>query len=159
MILLTIVIAFVCGTVSGIFLGYDMADVVNTEKRICDMCDSKIADKETMFCGDCFEEESEDALETALKQREGNIRYKNASLRQRTVIDKPLNEELEVLGRETKEIDELCDGVERVTNVLKMEVDVQPLRDVNKILKDTMQKWQTINHREDAVSRFIQEDF
>lgn len=158
-IFLVIVIAFTCGMVGGVLLGYDTAAACNDDKRTCDMCDQKIPEKDSLFCGECFEEESEDQLGTALKQKEGTIRYKSATLRQRTVIDKPTIDELKVLEKDSDEVDELCDGVERVSNTLKLEVNLQPLREQNKGLKSTVQKWQIINEREDAVNRILQDEF
>jgi hypothetical protein len=158
-ILLTVVIAFVCGMVSGIFLGYETATTVHSDNRTCDMCDSKIPDKDALFCSECFEEDNEDRLTIAIKQKEANIRYKDASLRQRTVIDKPSNSELEILQQETKEVDDLCESLERVTIPLRLGINLQPLKDQNKSLETSVKKWQTIKEREDAVDRILHDDF
>lgn len=152
LIIVAIALAFVMGTIGGYTIATESIQPVKIK---CCTCGDAVLEKEVIFCEDCYEDN--DSLSGSIKEKEVDIRYKTVSLKQRGVVNQPESMELDNLEKEVTSTDKLCESVETINKTLDLSVDVGPLKERNKELRNVVNKWKAINDKENKIDAMLWE--
>jgi hypothetical protein len=147
---------FTIGAVGGLVVGTELTVLSEQQKNMipqqtCEGCECIVEDG--VYCENCVDE---DRLSTALKEKETEMRYVNAALRQRNMLNRPEKEELEKLKVEIGRMEKLMENMEEVSRGLRLRIDgIQRLKEKNEVLKESVERWEEINERERKLDKIL----